>query len=134
MIHGPRSQINAKWAPSQTIMQLTYKKGLKSKNSSKEIRDRFKSIVNASIFLVSSLALVSFLSEFVFLYGEAAFAGAVPILVIYIWFCTSVGKLAACFGESSSSWALSVFFFNFFVLILAYFAFGEAVRQAYAQV
>lgn len=115
-------------------MQLTYKKGLKPKKSPKEIRERFKSLINASIWLISAIAIVSFLSEFVFSYGEAVFAGAIPLLLIYIWFCTAVGGLAACFGESSSSWALSVFLFNIYVLFLAYFAFGEAVRQAHSQV
>ena len=115
-------------------MQLTYRKGLKPKKSPEEIREHFRSLVNASISLISLIAVVSFLSELVFTYGEAAYAGAIPLLIVYIWFCAAVGGLAACFGESSSSWALSVFFFNIYVLILAYFAFGEAVRQAHLQV
>ena len=57
----------------------------------------------------------------------------VPILFIYVWGCIALGRLASCFGESGSSWALSTFFFNGIVLILAYFAFGEAVRRAYVQ-
>ncbi len=114
-------------------MRLIYKKGLKPTKSAEELRIRFKGLINAGIVFGIALAVAWLLDEFVFGYGEGLIL-VVPILFIYVWVCVALGQLASCFGESASSWALSALFFNGIVLVLAYFAFGEAVRRAYSQV
>ncbi len=111
-------------------MRFTYKKGLKPTKSAEVLRARFRALLTACIAFFSAWVVAWLLGEFVFGLGDGLALYA-PILAIYMWACIALGRLASCFGESATSWALSTFFFNGVVLVLAYFAFGEAVRRAY---
>ncbi len=113
-------------------MRFTYKKGLKPTESAEDLLARFDALLNAFIAFLAVCVIGWLLDEFVFGLGEGVVL-IVPILIVYVWICIALGRLASCFGESASSWALSTFFLNGIVLILAYFAFGEAVRRAYVQ-
>ena len=111
-------------------MRFTYKKGLKPTKSSEDLRGRFRSLLSSCIAFLLIWAIAWLLNEFFLGSGEGLILFA-PVFLIYVWVCVALGRLASCFGESASSWALSTFFFNVMVLVLAYFAFGEAVRMAY---
>ena len=113
-------------------MRIPLPTGLKSISSAAEIRGRFKGLVNANLLFFGAVAIVSILSE-VFSYGEAAIVGAIPIFVLYLVSCIALGRLAACFGQNSTSWAASAFVFYLFVLAIAVFVFGDGVRRAYSE-
>jgi hypothetical protein len=113
-------------------MRFTYKKGLTPTSTAEELRFRFEALVKSCVAFLLTWVIAWFLIEFVLGLGDGLIL-AIPILFVYVWACVALGRLASCFGESASSWALSTLFFNGIVLVLAYFAFGEGVRRAYAQ-
>lgn len=114
-------------------MRIPSPKGLKPTAPAADIRARIEGLAWANVALLATWAIVALLSEFVFHYGEAAFFGAILIFVFYVSCCVALGRLAACFGESATSWAISAFFFYIIILVLAFFAFGDGVRSAYGE-
>ena len=97
-----------------------------------EIRARDKSLKLNLIVLVSLCSVTWLLGE-LFRGDAVIFYVAVPIFVSYLLFCRAFGRLAGCFGESASSWALTAFFFSVFGLALAYFAFKDEVIKAHRE-
>ena len=96
------------------------------------IRKRYAWLKKMVIGLVSIFA-INWALGLVFLPSHVIVFLMLPFFVVYVLFCVAFGRLANCFGESTSSWAMSAFFFNIYVLVLGYFAFSEEVIKAHAE-
>ena len=105
-------------------------KGLRPTAQAAEIRERFKSFLNANVALIGAWLVLGFLYQFTFSRSISLYVGVPAILMLYTWCCIAYGRLANCFGQSSTNFAVAAFFLYPYELVLGYFAFNRGVRDA----
>ena len=106
-------------------------KGFKPTAYPPEIRECFYGFRNANIAFISALLVFGLLGKFRFSRDFAIFIAVPVIPILYIWCCATYGRLASCFGQSSSSFSIAAFFLYPYEMVLGYFAFNKGIRDAF---
>jgi len=96
------------------------------------IRARYRWVKKTLVVLLSLLAFGWLLGKLTQPDEAIAFT-AIPLIVSYVLFCHAFGKLANCFGESTTSWTFTVLFLSFYGVALGYFAFKDGVLEAHSE-